>query len=106
MKFKHLLIECYCEEELQQEICNNNFEMGIQCINCPQASYVPCPNELALSNNKGVVESVEDFIGFGGDMEPTEICEEEERIRIWRDICKRKIKEAYEEYIRKFNSEV
>lgn len=79
-------------------LCGNTFELSVQCFLCAKFSYVESPNEIALSNDKGVVENLEDFISFGGDMEPSN---EEERavcLVLWKKICQEKISEAYLEY--------
>lgn len=100
MYMKHLLIEGYCDGEKSEVdfLCENSFKLGIHCLACPQFSYSCCPNELAVSNSEGVIESLDDFIGFGGDMEPVDGAAREEWIKLWKLICKEKIKEAYTEY--------
>ena len=48
--------------------------------------------------DEGGIESEDDFIGFGGDMEPDNIEKREFYIDIWKQICQKKIDEAYREY--------
>jgi hypothetical protein len=64
-------------------------------------SYTYCPNEIAYAGETGVVESLDDFIGFGGEMEPdsNETLERNILITKWKDICIKKISEAYDEYM-------
>ena len=106
MYMKHLLIEGYCDGKQSEMdcICENTFKLGIHCLSCPQFSYSQCPNEIAMSNHDGVIEKSDDFIGFGGDMEPSNDESQEVWIDLWRIICKKKIKEAYTEYMEKLAS--
>lgn len=101
MKMKHMLIEGFCGEKTDQQIypCKNSFKMGIHCFTCPQFSYTSCPNEIALSNENGIIEHLDDFIGFGGDMEPKNIEDLEKYIDVWKKICRAKIVEAHAEYM-------
>lgn len=101
MRMKHLLIEGYCDETKAKKnnVCQNTFNIGIHCLQCSHFSYSKCPNEIAVSNNKGVIEGQEDFIGFGGDMEPEDLDKRADYISIWQNICRKKINEAYDEYI-------
>ena len=64
-------------------------------------SYTYCPNEIAYAGEKGIVENLDEFIGFGGEMEPdsNEILERSTLLSKWRDICRKKISEAYDEYM-------
>lgn len=101
MKMKHFIIEGYCDgKESKKDLpCKNTLNMGVHCLQCLNFSYVKCPNESALTGNEGMVEQKEDFIGFGGDMEPELLKRRDDYISVWRDICREKISEAYEEYI-------
>lgn len=107
MKMQHLLVEGYCDGAVGEEIypCENSFGLGIHCFKCSQFSFCECPNEIAVSGEKGSIECDEDCIGFGGDMEPDTLQNRDKCISIWRNICRRKIKEAYDEYmgIKNFN---
>lgn len=100
MKMQHLLIEGYCDgkEGEENRLCENTLSLGIHCLQCSHFSYTKCPNEIAVSNDNGLIECAEDFIGFGGDMEPDDFEKREEYINVWKRICKKKINEAYEEY--------
>lgn len=99
MKMTHFVVEGFCNGDKSQDIspCKDTLKFGIYCFNCPNFSFVSCPNEIALSNEDGIVE---DWIGFGGDMEPAEIEKRAEYIALWSEICKEKINEAYDEFIR------
>lgn len=99
MKMEHLIVEGYCDAKSKNDkfLCNGELKIGIYCFECPMFSYTFCPNELALSDDKGVVIK---NIGFGGDMEPTNIQEREKCISEWSNICKRKIEESYDMYIK------
>ena len=102
MKMQHLIIEGFCDgnEKLNIYPCNGELRFGIHCFKCPKFSYTYCPNEIALSNSEGVVE---EYIGFGGIMEPLEVERRDEYIEVWNKICKEKIDEAYNEYLRQFD---
>jgi len=43
------------------------------------------------------------MVGFGGDMEPDSLSDEERRSmrKLWGEICKSKIDEAFEDYMKK-----
>ena len=98
MIMKHLIIEGFCEgsENGDKCSCNGTLKWGIHYFECPMFSYTYCPNEIALSNADGIVE---DCIGFGGDMEPSESENREQYIAMWNKLCKEKITEAYDEFI-------
>ena len=101
MKMQHLLIEGYCDGKDGEGSypCEGTLTLGLHCLGCTQFSYSKCPNEIAVSNNDGLVKSQEDFIGFGGEMEPKDIEKRDEYISIWKNICRKKINESYDEYI-------
>lgn len=103
MKMKHIIIEGFCDEKSNTTMCpcKETFELGIHCIGCPNFSYTHCPNEIAISNEKGIVE---DFIGFGGEMEPMEKERTNEYIALWKTISKDKINEAYDKFMKKICS--
>lgn len=64
---------------------------------CPEFSFAQSENELAVSDDEGVIAELSDWIGFGGDMCPEK--NEEKWVSIWQRICKQKIQEAYQEYM-------
>ena len=80
MKIKHLLIECFCNYDYKNK-------------------KTKCPNEIAYTNENGVVEKETDFIGFGNEMEENCIYDKNILIKKWTEICREKINEAYEEYM-------
>lgn len=100
MKMKHLIIEGFCdkEEHLNTYPCNGTLKLGVHCFECSKFSYTFCPNEIAISDEKGTVE---DYIGFGGDMEPIKAEKREKYVNIWKKICKEKMNEAYDEFMEK-----
>lgn len=100
IKSKYLIMEGFCNERKGRNFpCSNTFQMKAYCFHCPEFSYARSENELALSGADGTVERIEDWIGYGGDMEPDNLESYEEWAEIWTDICKRKIQEAKAEYI-------
>ncbi len=100
MKMKHLIIEGICDEVENTNIypCNRTLKMGVHCFECSKFSYTFCPNEIAISDEEG---EVEECIGFGGDMEPNETKKREKYVNLWKKICKKKIDEAYDEFMDK-----
>ena len=105
MKMKHFIIEGFCdgEKKVNNLPCNNTFKMGTHCFKCLKFSYAEAPNEIAISNDDGIVESLEDFMGYGGDMEPSDELSRGICLKTWAEICRRKIQEAYCEYMKKGN---
>ena len=99
MRMEHLLIEGFCDgRKTNVECpCKGGLEWGVHCIKCSKFSYTFCPNEIALSDVNGVVEK---WIGFGGDMEPCDWDKREKYIAVWNRICKKKITEAFDEFIK------
>lgn len=102
MKMQHLLIEGYCDEIKGDKYpCKNTLNMGIHCLECSQFSFTKCPNEIAVSNEEGVVENEYDYIGFGGDMESEQLQSREYNLSVWKKICREKINEVYDEYMKR-----
>jgi hypothetical protein len=68
---------------------------------CPHLSFTDAPLEIAYSDDSGDVDMSECCCGFGGYMEPDDIsATEREKLTVsWREICKRKIQEAWEDYM-------
>lgn len=104
---KHLLLEVYCDCESCNEpsFCSHGANNpGSHCFenNCKFLSYTNCPNEISYSGDSGIVESVEDYVGFGGDMLPEPYNEENKKMLIkkWKEICISKISQAYNEYMK------
>lgn len=109
MIMKHLILEVYCDCQLENGdklpyYCLNGINNpGSHCFEnaCKFLSYTDCPHEIAYSGELGIVESSENFIGFGGEMEPesNDISERNVLLSKWNDICVKKISEAYDEYM-------
>lgn len=99
MKMEHIIVEGYCDGSEKQTIypCNGVLKMGTHCLTCSKFSYTYCPNEITISNADGLVE---EYIGFGGNMEPNDTEKRNEYILLWNKICKEKIEEAFEEFMR------
>lgn len=98
MKMEHLIIEGFCdaEESESTSLCKGTLKIGVHCFGCSKFSYTFCPNEIAVSNEEGVVE---ECIGYGGDMEPLKIEQREEYVLMWNKLCKEKIDEAYDSFM-------
>lgn len=112
MSFVHLLLEVYCGYDQRNEkdkslpqFCKKGLNKpGYHCFDneCPFVSYTYCPYEIAYAGKYGEIEDDESQIGFGGEMEPDDNDESKRQIllNLWERICKKKIKEAYEEFMR------
>jgi hypothetical protein len=104
MRMKHVLLEMYCNcgtnKKEKPTYCSG---IGHICIqnSCKYLGCTYCPNEIAFASSNGVVESFDDCIGFGGEMEPetNDLNTRDVLLEKWKDICKKKIDEAYEEYM-------
>lgn len=112
MKMKHIILEIYCDceaiekEELPCYSIYKDNELGKHCFEsrCKFLSYVDSPNELAYSGDNGIVKEINDFIGFGGEMDTNVENSDYEEIRQklltkWGKICRNKISQAYDEYM-------
>lgn len=104
MKMKHVVLEMYCfieNENNKPRFCEG---IGHMCIqnSCEHMGSTYCPNEIAYANDKGIVEAINHWIGFGGDMESDDDNIEERAILLdeWKRISIQKIDEAYDEYMK------
>lgn len=105
MTFTHVLLEVYCSklDPKLNETCNKEGAPGYSCLaeGCPNVSYTYADHEIAYTGKLGHTSDTQSFIGFGGEMLPDDADEQEEiRLKkVWEEICKKKIAEAYEEYM-------
>ncbi|QKE76087.1 hypothetical protein HPK19_25115 (plasmid) [Arthrobacter citreus] len=85
------------------EFCKKVHKPGFHCIenNCANRGVTYAPNEIAFADENGLVSDLESHIGFGGDMEPENVSQEKinDLKNLWKEICKKKIDEAYEEFM-------
>lgn len=109
--FTHVILEVFCsngwDEDklvLQPEYCIRGVgNPGYHCFEhkCRFLTYTYAPNELAYSDETGEVPDYDTSVGFGGDMEPKDA--DNDRIielkEVWEEICRKKIKEAYIDYM-------
>ena len=96
MRMKHMLIEGYCnlDRPKEKKACAEfSGAMGVHCVGCNEFSYAKAPHEIAVSNECGVIETLQDFVALEDDFEV-------ESYEKWRGICRNKIKEAYDEFKR------
>ena len=90
---KHIMIEGFCEYDKppKKYACSENKgKMGFYCLECSKFSWTDAPYELAYTNKDGVVEEIDDMIALSDEYS--------HKSDIWRDICRKKIKEAWEEF--------
>ncbi len=111
MGYKHVLLEVYCgfnySEDANAKVplfCKNGVNNpGYHCFekDCTFKSFTKCPNEFAYIGEFGEVQDESSFVGFGGEMDSIDNNELERKkmIELWERICKRKINEAYDEYM-------
>jgi hypothetical protein len=111
MSFVHLLLEVYCSFENRNDKSSNlpSFcgkganNCGYHCFEnaCPFVSYTNCSNEIAYVGEEGEVKDNDSWVGFGGEMEPIDYDEKKrlELLNVWERICKKKIDEAYEDFM-------
>lgn len=106
MYIDQLLIEGYCNGDCGNSVnpCNDKRTIGVYCFLCSHFSYTESPNGFAYSNAYGLIESEEDWVGFGGEMFPQHLDDEKKCIEIWHKICRKKIAEAYDEYMKSLDS--
>ena len=111
MAYNHVLLEVYCgfdyrEDKMvkEPEFCKYGINNpGYHCFEneCPFKSYTQCPNEFAYVGEFGEVMDGSSYVGFGGEMEPDDNDELKRKklLELWEGICKKKIDEAYDEYM-------
>lgn len=107
MSYKHILIEAYCLNHCSKKqtfCCNGIDSIGLHCFynNCEFLKFTYCPSEIAITNENGIVENLEDLIGFGGEMDINKNIDFNRKILLekWYSICRCKINEAYDEYMK------
>lgn len=108
----HILLEVYCKynwiennKEPFPEFCERGVENpGYHCLNenCKFIAFTEAPFEIAYAGEKGEVPDGEAWMGFGGDMQPEDANENKinELRALWESVCREKIKEAYDEYMK------
>ena len=114
LAFVHLLLEVYCLYGIEDDkeygdippFCKSGAaQPGYYCMenSCPFVAYTDAPFEIAYAGESGEVPDADSWIGFGGDMEPDDADEGKitDLKKLWEDICKQKVQEAYKEYMRK-----
>ena len=103
MRMKHVLLEMYCNLKDESEKPIYCEEIRHTCIHnkCEYMGCTYCPNEIAFTSKKGIVEFFDDCIGYGGKMEIEDDNLDEANILLTKCkiICKKKIDEAYDEYM-------
>lgn len=113
MTIKHILLELHCSHSSVEDkgigekpvFCKNGFgEPGYHCFEntCKYIGFTYAPHEVAYSAEFGEVPDSDAWIGFGGEMISNYADEAQisEYKKIWEDICRQKIHEAYEEYLK------
>lgn len=115
MAISHLLLELFCSygwndsQEQNQRVplyCKyGTRKPGYHCMynNCPFVAYTHTEDAIACTEDCGEVRGNDGWIGFGGDMEPDHLTDTQrlECLKVWKEICRKKVNEAYEEYMLK-----
>lgn len=104
--YSHIMLETYCaidseKSEVPEYCILESGKPEYHCYEneCKYIYYTKAPNQISYMNEMG--ESIYD-IGFGGEMYPEDFDETKtkELLKIWKNICKRKIDEAFEGYMK------
>ncbi|SFF09049.1 hypothetical protein SAMN04487969_113152 [Paenibacillus algorifonticola] len=113
MAINHVILELYCGFDKEKNgkaplyYKYGSYHPGYHCLenSCESLSYIKAPSEIAYSDSEGESEFEKNaWIGFGGDMNPESFDDEnnyESLKNIWEEICKRKIQESYNEYMKR-----
>ncbi|SHH36929.1 hypothetical protein [Tepidibacter thalassicus] len=111
--YSHVMLEVYCAYDYKKyknnhmpSFCKKGIgKPGYHCFEneCEFISYTNVSHQISYV---GELSEVKTDIGFGGEMEPTNYDKEQRKklLAIWENICKNKIKEAYDEYMKVKNS--
>ncbi|MGG5342854.1 hypothetical protein [Enterococcus sp. AZ192] len=104
MKMEHIMIELFLEDDVD---LNQDLEQGAKFKNLIDSSkgVTIVEHEVAYVGKNGFVHGVEDSIGFGGEMDIDSAIENSVEKReyltsLWEKVCREKIDEAYEEYMK------
>jgi len=100
---RHILLEAFCslDDELECELTKNELIKKRICVDCFSSDckyllYTQAPDEIAITNEDGI--SIHD-IALDDRTAKTEN-ERKANIQMWDNICKAKIDEALDEYIK------
>lgn len=101
MLLNHILVEGCCSGKKGnvQTPCKGNRKMSYDCFDCSYFGIGTCPFEICITDSEGIARTEDEWIGFGGEMNPEDWELEKIYKEKWREICKRKIAEAYEEFM-------
>ena len=112
MSYTHIILEVFCIYGIHEEFeykeppqyCKYGVpNPGYHCLenSCKYHAFTYAPNEIAFAGEEGVVPDFDAWVGFGGDMESGHLSDEkiEELKKLWEEICRKKIREAYKEYM-------
>ncbi|WP_321386343.1 hypothetical protein [uncultured Enterococcus sp.] len=102
-RIKHVLLEVFYEDGLDIE---KLFREGATFDDFKEKdiSFTYADYELCYAGKTGIVQTLDDFVGFGGDMDidPSLSDYHEHNAQLkkeWEKIAKRKVQEGYEEYM-------
>ena len=105
-EINHILLELFCMWEYtaktndkKPDFCYGNTPRYACLFNkCPYLSFTSCEDTLCYTNSFSETES-DTIVSLGGEMLP-DSCNEEDLKLLWKKISKRKIEEAYQEYMK------
>lgn len=101
MRMKHIMVEGYCSKDVPGDkypCKSHGKKIGVYCLECTLFSYTKCPLEIAHSNEDSIIECMEDFVSL--NIEDIDVTIRNKKISKWNQICKTKIAEAYNEYLK------
>ncbi len=115
MSYKQVMLEIYCgfehsnvdKRDIKDFCINGIYNPGYHCLECLCLSYTKVENQLSFVGKNGEVSDINSSIGFGGEMEFDDIDDEKRHqlINKWEMISKKKIDEAYDEYMKELSKE-
>ncbi len=115
MPIAYILLELFCtygwddSQEQTQEVpsyCKYGVKKpGYHCMSndCTFNAFTYTEDAIACTEDDGEVKGSDGWVGIGGDMQPDYLTDEQriECVKMWKEICRRKVNEAYEEYMAK-----
>ncbi|TNJ53554.1 hypothetical protein FE784_40385 [Paenibacillus hemerocallicola] len=114
--FTHVILEVFCSfsdenaNDGAPSYCKRSVgNPGYHCLenNCKHVAFTYAPNEIAYSDDEGEVPDGESWLGLGGEMLPPNANEAQikDLKSLWKEICVKKIHEAYDEYMKRANQD-
>jgi hypothetical protein len=102
-RIKHVLLEVFYEEGMDLVKIFKESE-SFDDFKGSGIGFTYADYELCFAGEHGIVQTLDDFVGFGGELDIDPEWEDyqkhnEKLKKAWGEISRKKIKEAYEEYM-------